>query len=83
MSTTLKTRNSFEVECNGRTLTGYQGETDGALTDDFELTVDGDAHYNPFTLETADSVLVWEAANDNPTAFEYFFLWTDQTCGCS
>jgi hypothetical protein len=78
MSTTLKTRNGFEVEVNGRTLVGYQGETDGVDTDQFELSVDGDAHYNPFTLQTADSILAWEAANDNPTAFEYFFLWADQ-----
>lgn len=78
MSATLKTRNGFEVECNGRLLLGYQGEISGVDTDQFELTVDGDAQYNPFTLQTADSILAWEAANDNPTAFEYFFLWTDQ-----
>ena len=78
MSTTLKTRNGFEVECNGRTLVGYQGETDGVDTDQFELTVDGDADYLPGTLQTADSVLVWEASNDEPATFEYFFLWADE-----
>ncbi len=77
MSTTLNIINSFSVEIDGISYTGKQGASSDSITDEYGITITGDAYILPFTLLPSIAKLAWDEDTDFPVDFAYMFIWAD------
>lgn len=71
---TLSIISNFEIAVRGKTTSAWQGTSEDALqTTAFDVTVDGNVHGGPFTLETATARTVWDDDDDAPTDFDFLY----------
>lgn len=79
MAVDLDVLANFTMTIRGKTFSFWQGtDEDGAVTDAFAVSVDGDAHAVPFTLATATALTIWDDDDDKPADFDFLFFVADQ-----
>lgn len=82
MTATLNIINTFTLKKNGITLSGKQGNTTDAATDEYsvgdQVTINGQSHHRGFSLATAAAQTIYDTADDFPTTFNYLHIWSDQ-----
>ncbi len=78
MSATINIIDNFSVEIDGITYSGKQGEAADSATDEYGISITGDAHVVPFTLATATAHTIFDDDDDFPIDFSFMFIWCDQ-----
>lgn len=74
MSTPLSIINSFTATINGRPLAGFQGTSDDIATDEFDITLTGQAKQLTSQLATDAVLKVYDDAVDTCVA-DLLYLW--------